>query len=142
MASRINPLINSLMLLALISGLILGEIMNLLSLITPKMWIILIVITAVLGAGMYIKVLQNTIQNTKTEVALKQAQIDNLQGSIDLLSTAKAEIEAKAKDAEIVKSKIRAELQATLRKLRNTPIPTECTAAIKWSIEHASDLKW
>ena len=98
--------------------------------------------TVLAGGYLYVKNLQETV--VEQQVRLEKAEEDKLvlEQQVKDLSVQKAQLDANLVEAEANRSKIRADLDATLRKLRNQKPPIECKAAVEWSIQNKGDLQW
>lgn len=102
----------------------------------------ILVVLAVIGGYFYVRNLQDTV--VEQQVRLEKAEEDKLalEQQVKDLSVQKAELDANLVEAEANRSKIRSELDATLRRLRTQKPPVECKAAIDWSIQNKGDLQW
>lgn len=86
--------------------------------------------------------LKSSLEQAQVDMASLRADKLNLETQLLKATQSAAQLDDAVKVAEAARSKVQADLQVTLKKLRNQKPPTECKAAVDWAIENKGDLKW
>lgn len=101
-----------------------------------------VLLAALSGAWLHYKSITKDLATTKTSLQQVQTKFDISQAELVTVTADKAKFEKRAAKSTADRRKIQTNLDATLKKLRNQQPPTECKAAIEWSIENKGDLTW
>ena len=112
----------------------------------PNLYIKLIgaaIICALIGGGFwYVSSLRSDLAESRTRVTELEGKFQRSQDDLKQATADKAALDAKLAEADAARAKVQADLQVTLRKLRNQKPPVECKAAIDWAVDNKDDLKW
>jgi chromosome segregation ATPase len=89
------------------------------------------------------------ISNLKADLKDKTEQVTVLQGKLQTseenlkeVTVTRDNFQAQLTSAEQARKKVQSDLQVALLKLRSQKPPTECKAAIDWSVDMKDDLNW
>lgn len=85
---------------------------------------------------------RTALDEARAQVVLLESKTAQLEESLKQVTIAKEQLDVAITAAEAQRQQVQAELQVTLKKLRSQKPPTECKAAIEWSIENKGDLQW
>ena len=102
----------------------------------------LVVLVLIITGGLYVRHLQEKVTKQEVILSQKEEEISLLKAQVDNLSMARSALDTALREAEVEREKVRGDLQAVLRKLRNQKPPIECKAAVEWAVENKGDLKW
>ena len=102
----------------------------------------ILIILALVAGGFYVRHLQEKVTKQEVQLIQKEEEMSLLRTQVENLSMARSALDAALRQAEADRDKIRGDLQATLRKLRNQKPPVECKAAVEWAVDNKGDLKW
>ena len=112
----------------------------------PSLYLKLIGAAIVLGAlGLHLwsdNRVKKSLADVQTELIRVTEERRVLETELIALTKSKETLDIQLKIADEARAKIRADLDATLKKLRVKKPPTECKAAIEWSITNKGDLAW
>lgn len=87
-------------------------------------------------------ILQEKLRISQEQVVEFKSKSDDLQTKVDLQVKATIEQTKLQEEQDKKRLVIISNLQTQVNKFRNQNIPTECNAAIVWSIENKADLQW
>lgn len=101
------------------------------------------IIAAIVGGCLlYVSSLRSNLAESRTRVTELEGMLARSQEDLKQATADKAELDSRLAIASAARSKVQADLSATIRRLRNQKPPQECKAAIEWAVENKDDMKW
>jgi len=101
-----------------------------------------ILLAALAAFYLHYRGLKSDLFDAHTQVSLLNEQVRSVNEALRETTQSRDELKSNLSAAEITRAKVQADLQTTLRKLRNQRPPTECKAALDWAVDNKDDLKW
>lgn len=101
------------------------------------------IIAAIIGGCLwYVSSLRSNLADARTRVTELEGKFQRSQDDLKQATADKEVLDKSLAASALARSKVQADLSATIKRLRNQKPPQECKAAIDWAVENKDDMKW